>query len=217
MIRFCPKCGTYRQDKQIDQDEPSVICPECNHAETFLQLPLLSIGGASGVGKSTIYRELIGQAENVVLLDVDAMWEPEFSEIPGSFDYNSYYLRQCKNIGQSGRPVTIFGAEIGMPGIVETSVQRRYFTDVYYLALACDEEVQIKRLRARPNWETAEDRWTEIDEQVAVNRWYKRRGTDPTSPIEVLDVTNLSVEAAAIKIRTWIDETLEMAQFNTPC
>lgn len=216
MLRFCPACGAYRQDKRVDQNGPSAICPECNHAETFLQLPLLAIGGASGVGKSTIYRELTGQIENVVLLDVDAMWEPEFSEIQDSLDYNSYYLRQCKNISQSGRPVAIFGAEIGMPGVVEASVQRRYFTGVYYLALACDEEVQTERLRARPNWDTAEDRWTEIDEQVALNRWYKRGGADPASPIEALDVTNLSVEAAANEVQTWVDETLEMAQFKTP-
>lgn len=216
MFRFCPECGAYRRDKRINPDGPFVVCPECNHKDPFLQLPLLAIGGASGVGKSTVYRYLIGQVEDVVLLDVDAMWEPEFSEIQEVFDYNSYYLRQCKNIGQSGRPVAIFGAEIGMPRVVEKSVQRRYFTDVYYLALVCDEEVQAERLRARSNGEDTEDRQIEIDEQTALNRRYQCRGTDSASPIESLDVTDLSVKAVGTKVQTWIDEMLEQAPFNIP-
>lgn len=216
MNRFCPECGTYTVEKEVRSDVPAVACPDCGREEPFARLPLLVVGGASGVGKSTVRRELLGEVDDTVILDVDELWEPAFNDIEESFDYNTYYLRQCKQIAQSGQPVTIFGAELGMPGTVEESVQRRYFSEVHYLALICDEDVQAERLAARSNWAVDERRWTEIDEQLALNRWYRRRGRNTTSPIKTVDGTDRTVTDVATEVRTWIENTLAAAHWNTP-
>lgn len=214
MFRFCPACGDDRRDKDVARDEPAVVCPACGHAEPFRRLPLLLVGGASGVGKSTIRRELLGRVADAVLLDADAMWEPAFGAIVDEFDYNEFALRRCKQVAQNGRPPVLFGAETGVPAVVESSVERRYFSETRYLALVATDEVLADRLRARPNWPDAEDGWTAVDDQVGLNRCSRRLGGDPESPVETLDVAGRSVGAMAGAVEGWITETLADAEFE---
>jgi broad-specificity NMP kinase len=209
MLVFCPQCGEYGLDRRIDPNGPVAICKNCEHALSIQYLPLFIVGGASGVGKSTVCRELADEIDSVVCMDVDMLWDRAFSTIESSFEYNTYYLRQAVTVAQSGRPVVLFGADIGQPGIVEETVEQRYFSSIHYLALTCESEVQAERLRKRSNWSDATDHWTMANEQVALNRWYDERGDAPNSPIETLDATDRTVEQMATRVAEWIDQQLE--------
>lgn len=216
MFRFCPACGDYRREKDVDPAVPAVVCPACGHAEPFRRSPLLLVGGASGVGKSTVRRALLGRVDEAVLLDVDAMWEPAFGEVVEAFDYNDFALRRCKQVARSGRPPVLFGAEPGLPAVVETSVERRYFSATRHLALICDDEVLAERLRGRPNWPDSAGEWTAVDDQVALNRCYRRLGAEAASPIETVDVTGRGVEAVAVDVHDWIRESVAELPFEEP-
>ncbi len=58
MFNVCYQCGAYHVDKEVEGNV--AICPACGFRHGFRRLPLLLIGGASGVGKSTICQHLTG-------------------------------------------------------------------------------------------------------------------------------------------------------------
>jgi hypothetical protein len=165
MINVCFNCGQYRVDKVIEPRGPDspddcafAICPLCGYKHPFLWLPLLIISGASGTGKTTVCHALMGKLPEVVLLDSDILWRPEFNRPEGNYrDFFETWLRVCKNIGQSRRPVVLFGAGMGVPTNLEPCVERRYFSKVHYLALTCDSESLAERLRQRPQWRQSSD------------------------------------------------------------
>jgi hypothetical protein len=104
-----------------------------------------------------------------VLLDSDILWRPEFNTPQTRFrDYFETWLRVCKNISQSGRPVVLFGAGVGVPENIEGCIERRYFSQVYYLALVCSDEILAERLQQRPAWRGTRDQY--IEEHIRFNR-----------------------------------------------
>lgn len=204
MMNVCSNCGEYRADKIIDPGGPYAICPVCEHKHPFLQLPLLIVGGASGTGKSTVCRALLGSMSEVVLLEGDLLWRPEFNKPEDKYrDFFETWLRLCKNISQSGRPVVIFNAGMGVPENVEGCVERRYFSDVHYLALVCEDEALAERLRGRSAWRKSGDP-ANVEEQVRFNRWFKEQGDQAELVIELLDTTGVSVREAAEQVALWI-------------
>jgi hypothetical protein len=73
---------------------------------------------ASGSGKSTVCNHLIGKLQQLVLLDSDILWRESFNTPENKYaDFFETWLRMCKNIAQSGRPVVLFGAGLGYPKI----------------------------------------------------------------------------------------------------
>jgi len=131
MINVCVNCGAYRADKIIDPSGPYAICPTCGHKHPFLRLPLLTVGGASCTGKSAVCDVLLGRIRKVVLLEGDLLWRAEFDTPQDRYrDFHETWLRLCKSISQSGRPVVMFNAGMGVPENVEGCVERRYFSEV---------------------------------------------------------------------------------------
>ena len=138
MLNVCYQCGIYRADKIIDPTGPSAVCPECGHPHPFLYQPLLIISGASGTGKSTVCHHLVGHYQDAVMLDSDILWRNEFNNPKDNYrEYFETWLRVSKNISQSGRPVVLFGAGMGVPENLEGCVERRYLLSIRYLALVC--------------------------------------------------------------------------------
>jgi predicted kinase len=200
----------YRADKIIDPSGPYAICPECGHKHPFRQLPLLIVSGASGSGKSSVCQALIGDLDNVILLDSDILWRPEFDKPEDNYrDFFETWLRLAKNISQSGKPVVLFGAGMGVPENVEPCVERRYFSDIHYLALVCDDEVLTQRLKARPAWRGSGDQ-TYIDTYVQFNRWFRGRQSGD-HPISLIDTTNVSLEATIEQVQAWIREKAKLS------
>lgn len=205
MINVCHNCGEYRVDKIIDPRGPYAICPECGHKHPFLQLPLLIIAGASGTGKSTVCQRLLGRLEKVVLLEGDLLWRTKFNKPEERYrDFFETWLRLCKNISQSGRPVVWANAG-AIPDNVEQCEERRYFSAVYYLALVCNDEELAKRLRERPQWRKSGDLAT-IEKNVQFNQWFKKNAEQTSPAIKLLDTTGVAVEETANQIALWIRE-----------
>lgn len=203
MFNVCHRCGLYRADKIIDPSGPYAICPECGHRHLFRQLPLLIVSGASGAGKSTVCNALLGKLDTFVLLDSDILWRPEFNKPEEKYrEFFETWLRMAKNISQSGRPVVLFGAGAGVPENLEPCVERRYFSAVHYLALACDDDVLAERLRERPAWRGSGGQ-EYIDSHLQFNRWFKGQQTGEF-PISLIDTTHSTLESTLDQVRRWI-------------
>jgi DNA-directed RNA polymerase subunit RPC12/RpoP len=204
MMNVCYNCGEYRVDKEFDQSGPYAICPLCGFKHEFRMLPVLMIGGASGVGKTTVYNHLVGTLSDVVLLEADILWRPEFDQPENNYrSFFETWLRISKNVSQSGRPVALFGAGGAVPENVELCVERRYFSAVHYLALTCDDEVVVERLKSRPAWRKCGDPEF-IDARVKFNHWFKEKAITLEPPVELLDTTGMSVEEAGAGVARWI-------------
>jgi AAA domain len=212
MLNICLNCGLYRPDKIIDPAGPYAICPECGHRYPFLRLPLFIVSGASGTGKSTVCQYLVGKLTEVVVLDSDILWRPEFqSTRAGAPNFCEIWLRVAKNVGQSGRPVLLFGSGMGVPDNIERCVERRYFEDVHYLALVCSDDVLAGRLRDRPKWRESHSP-EYVSRQMAFNQWFKTRNRDLTPAIELLDTTSCPISFTAQRLTAWIKEIAEVRQ-----
>ena len=206
MMNVCFQCGMYHADKLIDSSGPFAICPDCGYKHPFQQLPLLIVSGASGAGKTAVCQHLVGQMTQAVLLDIDILWRPEFNTPDTNYrDFFETWLRVCKNISQSGRPVVLFGAGVGVPENLENCIERRYFLNIHYLALVCSDEILSERLRARPAWRDAQAP-AFIEENIRFNRWFKTRGGQPV--IDLIDTTKASPHETARQVAGWIDQTV---------
>jgi len=207
MMNGCFNCGLYHADKVIDRDGPYAICPECGHKHSFLQLPLLIVAGASGVGKSTVGQQLAGRVREAIVLEADILWRAEFNKPEDKYrEFFETWLRMCKNISQSGRPVVLLCAG-GIPENVEGCVERRYFSAVHYLALTSRDGDLADRLRKRPSWRNCDDE-AFIEAQVRFNRGLKEAGSQTELAIELLDTTGVGIEETVERVASWIGERI---------
>ena len=209
MFNTCARCGEYRADKIIDPEGPYAICPVCEHPHPFLRLPLMVVSGASGAGKTTICLNLLGKIRQAVLLDSDIFWRAEFNRPEENYrEFHEMCLRVCKSIGQSGRPVVLFGAGIGVPENVEPCVERRYFSELHYLALVCEEKILAGRLRRRgPGRKSSDPAY--IAEHVKFNRWFKECSGKTDPPVDLLDTSGVPVEETTTQVAAWIRERIQ--------
>ena len=98
----------------------------------------------------------------------------------------------------------LFGAG-ALPENVEPCVERRYFSQVHYLALTSADADLKQRLRARPAWRQSSDE-AHIELQVHFNRWL-RENEDRTEPaIEVFNTTGVGVDETVEWVASWIAE-----------
>jgi hypothetical protein len=139
-----------------------------------------------------------------VLLDSDILWRPEFNRPDDQYrDFFETWLRMCKNIGQAGRPVVLFGAGLGVPGNLENCIERRYLGPIHILALTCAAPVLAERLRQRPAWRgSAEPGF--IAAQLNFNQWLQDEAAQPASAIETFDTSQVSIADTVAYSATWI-------------
>jgi hypothetical protein len=203
MLYVCNHCGAYRVDKLIDPDGPYAICPECGYEHYFRYSPLLIVSGASGTGKSAVFIHLIGKINSVVALESDIIWRTEFNQPEDGYrNFFESWLRIAFNIGQSGRPVVIFGAGFGVPENLEGLVERRYFSAIKYLALVCDDLELNNRLLKRPTWRGITDNF--VQSQIQYNRWLKEIGSQGIPPVDLINTSNVPLERTVNQVRQWI-------------
>ena len=209
MMNVCFQCGMYHADKIIDPSGPFAICPECGYQHSFLYLPLLVVSGASGTGKSTVCNHLIGRYQESVLLDSDILWRSEFNTPNDNYrEYFETWLRVCKNISQSGRPVVLFGAGAGVPENLEGCIERRYFSSIRYLALVCSDEILSERLRQRPAWRGTRHPNYIADHQ-RFNQWFTNYNSNETQPpITLLNTSEKSPEETVNEVESWIRQNI---------
>lgn len=202
MFNVCPNCGEYRADKTIASEGAYAICPHCRFRHEFLRLPLFILTGASGVGKSTVCLKLSARMKEVVVLESDILWRAEFDQPATNYrEYRETWLRMCKNISQAGRPVVLCG--VGEPSQFEQCVERRYFSELHYLALVCDAQMLVSRLRKRPaSRGTSNEEF--IQEQVVFNRWLLNNARKTEPRMTLLNTSDMTVEETVKKVERWV-------------
>jgi rRNA maturation protein Nop10 len=202
MFDVCPACGLYSLEKTIDPAGPFAVCPHCGHAQPFLRLPLFIITGASGAGKTTACLALVGQLPECVVLDSDILWDARFNTPEDNYRaYRALWLSLARDIGQSGRPVVLFGSAV--PEQFEDLAGRRYFSAIHYLALVCDDAVLVERLQSRPAWrQTGTPEF--IANMLAFNRWFHEHAATAHPPITLHDTGDSSLAATTATIAAWI-------------
>lgn len=206
MFNVCPNCGEDNADKIIEPAGPYAVCPDCNYRHKFVRLPLFVLTGASGAGKTATCLALAAKTNDVVAMDSDILWSSEFDQPETNYrDYRELWLRVCKNISQAGKPVILCGA--GVPSQFEQCVERRYFSEIHYLALVCVDHLLVSHLKSRPHWRTTfGDK--QIEEQVAFNRWLKDNAWTTQPPMTLLDITELAVDESVERILRWVSHCL---------
>jgi hypothetical protein len=209
MLHVCYGCGEYRADKIIDPSGPFGICPSCGYKHSFRLNPLLVVSGASGAGKSSVLPVLVGKVPGAVLLDSDMIWMEAFDQPEDGYRlYFETILRIAMNVGQSGLPVVLFGAGLGVPSNLEGCMERRYFSAIHYLALVCSDEELTKRLQARPEWRKSGEE-ENIAAQLNFNQWFKTEAGKGKPPVDLLDTTDIPAEVTAGQVKGWILKNLE--------
>lgn len=206
MFNVCIGCGAYRADKQIEVAggvEAVAVCPECGQRHSFLRQPLFVLTGASGAGKTAVSHQLTRQIREAVVLEADILWSDAFQAQENWPKFHNLWLRLAKNIGQAGKPVLLAAAGLGVPSNLESCDERRYFGNVYYLALVCDDEELGRRLRARPAWRKSGGE-AFVASQLDFNRWFKETGLMVTPLMASLDTTTATVAETAVSAHQWL-------------
>ena len=202
MFNVCPNCGEYHPDKRIVPEGAYAVCPSCNYHHKFIRLPLFVLTGASGAGKTTTCLALADKAQDFVVMESDILWRDEFNQPATDHrNYRETWLRVCKNISQAGKPVVLCGA--GVPAQFEQCVERRYFSNIHYLALTCEDEILATRLRNRPAWRgSSKDEY--IQEHTAFNRWLINNAQSTQPPMTLLDTSEITVSESVEGVERWI-------------
>jgi adenylate kinase family enzyme len=202
MFNICPNCGEYRADKVVVLEEGHAICPNCSFRSKFIRLPLFILTGASGVGKSTVCLELAARMKDAVVMESDILRREEFNRPETNYrEYRETWLRVCKNISQAGKPVVLCG--VGVPTEFEQCIERRYFSELHYLALICDDQILASRLRNRPAWRGPSND-ERVKEQVMFNRWLINNAQNTEPQMTLLDSSEITVNETVEKVERWI-------------
>lgn len=205
MFQICPGCMNSIPCYEPDLAGSLLICPECGTAQRFVFRPLRIVMGASGAGKSTVVRALVGRTPGLVVLEGDMLWAPEFDHPEDGYRrYRETSLRLAANIHQSGVDTLLIGS--GQPDQFENCFGRALFSEARYAALVCSDALLRERLEARPAWRGSSDPET-LDRMSVYNGWlWSRSSSDETPAVAPFDTTEVSVEATVDAVRAWLDE-----------
>ncbi len=204
MFGVCHNCAEFSDKKKLSSDGKHLVCPLCNYEQEFLRLPLFIITGASGSGKSTVWREILYDKNkpDVVMLESDLLWRKGFAESEKQ-DYRDLWLDVCCHISQSGRPVALFGS--ATPSEFENSFNRQYFTTIHYLVLTCAREELKRRLQNRPDW-----RFSNREEITKIhldwNQWFLNNAKTADPLYTILDTTEKNYKETARQVTEWIEK-----------
>jgi hypothetical protein len=187
----CARCGALGLDSRAEDGEAVVTCLSCGHEERRRRLPFFSVSGATCTGKSSVCRRLWKLLPECVALDGDLLWDTSLWDTPGLF--YARWLGVAAQISQSGRPVVLCTAAI--PQAWEESPSRILVADVYMLALVCDEDVLLERLRGRGR---PPDPRASAEETLSFNRWL-RANVEPA-----LDTTSTSPDDIGARVADWV-------------
>jgi hypothetical protein len=194
---ICARCGARAESPHVVADPPAVVCADCGHRQRFARLPLWSLTGPSGTGKSTIARVLVERLkERFVVLEQDVLW---LAGLRDRERFRSAWLALAAMIQQNGRPVLLCGTVV--PAEFEPLPERALFSEIRYLSLTCEPDILADRLRARPAWR--EWREPRIAETLEFNDWIRAEAASMKPPMRLLDTTHTTIDSIADQVCAW--------------
>lgn len=199
MLSICPKCGNYEWNKTISVDKKHILCPNCGYHWDFKAMPLFILTGCSGVGKTTTAQELLLRDIDFLVMDTDFL----FNIMPHDTDedYKNWVeqiMSLSKNVMQGGKP--LLWTMAGALEYFEKTYNRRFFTEVYFLALVCTDEALEKRMREGRHITDAN--W--IKSSIDYNLWFMDNGTISGIKADTFDITGKSVSEVADYVTGWV-------------
>lgn len=209
MFNVCHRCGEWTQNAKIIEigGESFRVCISCNDLHPFRKLPIIFLTGASGVGKTTIGLKLLAMDNlDFTVIESDILWN-EIYNTPND-DYRAYresWLRICKNYNQTGKPTLLIGCT--SPNQNEDCIERRYFSESYYLALTRNEEEIVKALTNRPNWREASSA-EYIKKHLEYNKWLINNSKLTNPKMILIDISGRSIDESTHIILNIISKVL---------
>jgi hypothetical protein len=77
---------------------------------------------------------------DAIVMESDILWRNEFNHPENDYrEYREMWLRLCENISQAGKPAVLCGS--ALPSQFENCKERRYFSQMHYLAITCNDEL----------------------------------------------------------------------------
>lgn len=202
MIGICPSCGDHEWNKVVSGS--CIRCPQCGHTWSFKKLPMFVLTGCSGVGKTTAAQELMQRDINFVVLDSDIFYGIMPLETEEDFANRIEYMQSfSKNIMQSGKPVlwTMAGNLDRLNG----TYNRRFFSDIFCLALVCDEKELHRRMTEGRN--ISDENW--LKGSADYNNYFKTHNSIGNTMFDTYDTTGKSVSEIADHIIEWVSTRSE--------
>ena len=167
------------------------------------KLPLFIITGASGVGKSTMCEQLFRNESDYIVMESDLLWNETYNTPEDDYHaYRELWLNVCSNISQIGKPVVLCG--YAPPKQVESCKARSSFSDIFYLAVFCDEEKLERRMRTVRG--VTDENW--LKSSLHFNRWLIENARKTNPNIKLLDTSALTPKEAAQIADIWIHESI---------
>ena len=164
------------------------------------------------MGKTTAVLALAQRDRRCVHLESDILWRSEFNRPEGGYqDYRNLWLRMCKNIGQGGRPVVLYGSVT--PDQFEPCPERRYLGSIHTLALVCEPEILAERLRSRPEWR-ATNSPDFIASMLRFNAWFLENAAQSEPAITLFDTTHAALDETCAAVLAWIRPRLEIEEME---
>lgn len=165
------------------------------------KLPLFIVTGASGVGKTTVMRELRTLMPDFVVFSTD---NDNFGSTAAKLEYQDRYnilLRCAHAVAESGRGTIICGTF--MPWDAEKCDAYAAFSEICFINLHCDDSTRNQRLRSR------EDRaiWTDelLREHEQFARWLlDNAATAYHPPMPTIDTSHTLPSEVAMQIREYV-------------
>jgi hypothetical protein len=199
MAIVCTSCGEYIVPT-VSKEKQTVTCINCQHDMSMNIFPLFIVTGASGVGKTTIVSELRTYLPEFEVFETDIMWDDDWQK------QRNNWLRIAHSVAQNNRMTVLCGTM--MPDDVEKCDHFRFFAQVHYAILHCDDQTREARLRSRPAWrKCSSDAF--IEEHKKFAHWLlENADTAFSPPAPVIDATYASPNEIAGKITHWVQSCL---------
>lgn len=165
--------------------------------------PLFCVTGASCVGKSSACEVLFRNEEDYIVLESDILWNDVYNTPEDDYRvYRGVWMNICAAVSQSGKPCVLCGC--CTPQQFERLPEREMFTEIHYLALVCDDESMLGRMKEGRG--VTDEGW--IASSLHFNRWLRENADSTEPPITLLDTTHITAQEAAQQIDAWIKSKL---------
>ena len=197
MITICPRCGSHKWDKEVDENV--IACPNCGEKWDFIKKSLYILTGCSGIGKTTTAKEIQQLTEDFVVLDADMFYNimPHDTE-EDYFAQVEQMESLSKNIMQCGKPV--IWTMTGNIDKIPQTYHCRFFDKIYVLALVCSEE--SLRRRMTEGRKITNDGW--INSSVEYNDFFRTHDQIGEVRYETLDTEGKTVSEVAEAVLSWL-------------